>query len=506
MTIEQYIKSAAPALGHRILIAPNIASKKLNSCTCYIADNISGDYILMFGDATLLGKGTIGFAFSGDTLYFANNKGEKTFILLKNIQQATYIPKKYDRCDSRYEVGDKVAIKTRNGSQVYLEGCLIGFDCEAIAMILNGVVDQVNKGVIPVSTRQNVTLAEMPQKFKLLYLKLLCNYAYIGDGVIDSDEYSVIQSIIVRIELDSEGRVKLRQYMSDIEHKDKTGDLLYRIHNELESGSYDILRYSLLQDTIYLHKIVDPDKPWYDDKFIGSLINYLKISPQQLELMESAIDLYRQMIADDKDIYRLQNRSKTLVKEALELHVPLVTLYCSGSPYSVDTYNKLFSNNDKAQVAIDKQRELMLQAVIRNSQKMLNNMIKDMNSVSRQLIDGIQRGSLATEKINKLSALLGRLSSGATKTVQKAEGTEQQILYSQLPSVLDMVIFQKTRKGEVNKEQCEYVLASYPSDEMSQQRHIKKNMSVDNLNKQIRTMKEIFYPLKGDDENEQKHY
>lgn len=502
MTIEQYIKESAPALGHRILIAPDIPGHKLDNCTRYISDNISGDYILIFGDATLLGKGTVGFAFSGDKLYFANDKREKTLVLLKDISEATYVPKKYGRSDSMYEVGDKVVLHTRGGGQINIEGALIGFDCKALAMIINGVANRINKGEIPVSTRQNVPLAEMPQKIKLSYLKLLCNYAYLGDGVIDSDEYSVIQSIIVRIELDADGRVQLRQYMSDIEHKEKSGDLLYIVHSQLESGSYDILRYSLLQDILYLHKISKPDKPWNEDGFIGSLLNNLQILPQQLELMETAIDLNRKMTANDADIYALQDKSKALVKEALQLHVPLMTLYCSGSAYSVDTYHKLFKNSDKAQVAIDKQRELMLQAVIQNSQKTLNHLVEDINSVSQQLIEEIERSSQATGKIAKLSALLGRLSAGATRTVQKSEGTEQKILYAQLPSILDVMTFEKLRQGDVNKEQCEYVLAAYPCDTSSQQRCIQKDMPVDNLNKLVRTMEEIQYPLRGDVENE----
>ncbi|GEM_PF-3171001 len=506
MTIEQYIKESAPALGHRILIAPDIPGKKLNGCTSYVSSNIPGEYILIFGDATLLGKGTMGFAFSGDTLYFANDKGEKQFVLLKDIEAATYMPKKTHRSDAMFEMGDKVIINTRKGNYFYLETCLIGFNCDAMTKILNGVAQKVNSGEVPLCTRQNVTLSEMPEKIKLAYLKMLCNYAYLGDGVINSEEYSAIQSIIVRIELKAEGRGILREYMSDIEQREKSGNLLYIMGHELESGSYDILRYSLLQDVLYLHKIANNGKPWNEDGFIGSLLNNLKVSPMQLELMESAVDLHREITSNDANIYELQDKSKALVKESLKLHVPLMTLYCSGSPYNVDTYNKLFRKSDRAQVAIDKQRELMLQAVVQNTQKTLNHLVEEMNSVSEQLIKEIQRGSVASQKIEKLSALLGRLSAGATRTVEKSQGTEEKILYSQLPRELDMNLFQKLYKGEVNKAQCEYVFSLYPQGEGSLGRIIKKNLSVETLSKLLRTMEEISYPLKGDDEDEKKSH
>lgn len=73
--------------------------------------------------------------------------------------------------------------------------------------------------------------------------------------------------------------------------------------------------------------------------------------------------------------------------------VPRMTLYCSGSVYSYDSYNKIFGKKKKKQ-AIDKQRELILQTVIKNTQKTVNNLVEDMNVISKKLIEEVNKGAL----------------------------------------------------------------------------------------------------------------
>lgn len=501
MSIEGFIKKTAGAIGHRVMIAPNIMQNKLEICIDNICQNTLPEYVLIFADATLTGKGTIGFAFTGTTLYYANDKGNKQYVLFEDIYKAEYIPKKENRNDNVYKLGDKIVILTSRGETLYLENCLIGFDCQALVDIINSISLKIKNGEIAKNTIQNKHISEMEEEVKILYVKLLCNYAYINDNVINSEEYSTIQNIIVRIELNSLGRTEIRNYMSDIMNKEKSGDLLYKIKSKLEYGEYDILKYSLLQDVLYIKKVSDSETCWYEDGFIGSLLKVLDISIDQIELMDQMVDINISMVEKDINLYSLQSKLKTLVKEAIYLNIPIVSLYCSGSTYNLDTYNKIFGGKDRAQLSIDKQREFMLQAVIRNNQKTLNNLVEEMNNISEQLIEEIGKGLQANEKINKLSALLGRLSAGAKKTVQKSDNTERNRLYAILPSVLEISKFENIDYLEKNHVDYKYILEAYPIKEESK-RYIRNDLDINSLNRLKRLLDIFNYSIESENSNE----
>jgi hypothetical protein len=493
MGIEEYIKQNARFLGFRIMVAPDIPVNKLNNCMRYIVDKTTSEYILIAGDATVFGNGSIGFVLTGEHLYFSNNKGKNKALPIEEISYANYIKKNTTNSDNTFSVGDKIEICMRNGEKYFLEGCMVGFDCKAMEEIINGIVELVDKGETVVSTKQNVAVSELDDEIKLLYLKILCNYAYIGDAYIDSNEYSTIQSIVVRIELGAKARNHLRSYMGDIEHKEKTGDLLYKLKNSLEYGSYDIVKYSIMQDVLYMHSLTYPSQAWMEDGFIGSLLNYLKLRPEQLELMEYAIDLNKEMVSDDANVIKLQNSAKDMAKSAIYLNIPLMTLYCSGSVYNVDTYHKIFNGDEKAKVSIDKQRELMLQTIIKNTQETINHLVTDMNSVSAQLLNEIQKGIQSSTKIEKLSSLLTRLTNGAEAKVKKTESVEKRALYSKIPSILDMAKMEKIRRDKIYDIQYQHILKEYPLDQVSQDRVIRGDIEVSDLMKLINAFEEISY-------------
>ncbi len=493
MGIEEFIKNSVRHLGFRVLIAPDISTKKLNNCINYIAHGADAEYILAVGDASVFGKTHTGFVFTGEFLYFSNDSGKPVELALNDIAKAKYHKKKVCRDDNFFEVGDRIEIIMKDNAVYVMDASMIGFDCAEMEKLINGIAELTRKGEVPRATRQNISVAELDDKYKILYMKILCNYAYLGDSFVDSNEYSAIQNIVIRIELSPDYRTELRAYLEDIENKEKTGDLVYKLCNSLEYGSYDIMRYSLMQDVLYLHKLTKPEISWTEDGFIGSLLNYMHIRPAQLELMEYAIELNREMVMDDANIIELQAKSQDMVKSALKLRIPLMTLYCSGSVYSVDTYRKIFNGNEKARISIDKQRELMLQTVIKNTQETVNQLVSDMNSISEQLVSEIQKGMQASAKIEKLSALLVRLSKGAQASVAKSENTEQHILYDSLPSSLDMVKLERIRREQKCELEYQTIMKYYERAQGDGYTRIKANISNHELLRLADTLAVINY-------------
>lgn len=496
MNIEEYILSHALYLGNSIKIAPNIPDDVLEGCMKYFVEDISKDYILVAGDATVFGlfdtKCSTGFAFTGDRLFFANEENQKEVIQLADIKHVVYVKSNPNNSDDTYHLDDEVVIDLRNNnSSISLKECMVGFDCKAMELMLNGIAKLVDSGEEIQITKQNVPVSALDDDAKLLYIKLLCNYAYIGDGIIDSNEYSTIQNIIVRIGVRAELRVELRNYMTEIANREKSGNLLSKLKKSMGYGSFRIAQYSLVQDVLYLHNLTNPDVSWDKDGFIGSLINFLHISPEQIGLMTKAVILNKKMVADDSNIMDLQDDAKEIALDARDLGIPLMSLYCSGSVYSVDTYFAIFKGKEKAQIAIDKQRELMLQTVIKNTQKTINNLVEDMNWVTDQLVMEIKKGQQSFSRIEKLSALLSRLSKGTKSSLKENEDTKQRADFMRLPQEIDIARFGRFNLNK--QEQCDFIRKFYKTDIKSGKMFLQRELIKDNADQIVAAFNDISY-------------
>ncbi|MBQ5319279.1 MAG: hypothetical protein J6K17_09310 [Oscillospiraceae bacterium] len=489
MTIEKYIKNNAYKLSWRTSIAPNIPFKTLELIGNSFADDIPDTYVVAVGDATLFGKGTRGFAFSGYSLFFSNDGKEKFKIDFHEITAAEFIPCGKRRHDNMYMLDDIVRIYCRNGDTYDVGECLIGFDCGEFESFINGIVSLIDDGVEPLCTRQIVSVSDMSDCTKTAYVKTLCNYAYLNNSYIDPDSYSAIQNIIVRLELNAEVRNELRDYMQSIENKVKTGYLIKLIADSTDFGSFEVVRFALVQDVLYLHNLLKHDDAWQNDGFVGSMINAFGITPEQVDLLIEACRLNYKVTHSDNNLISMQSDYDALQKQAIRQNVPLISLYCAGSAYSIDTYFSIFGGRNKKQLSIDKQRELMLQEIIKNNQKTVNHLVEDMNEISEQLISELQKSMVANEKIKQLAALLGRLKAGATNTVDKVERTERLTLLNSIPQSLD----QRKIKVSLNKDYYDIIQKSYVSK--SGVLTLRENLSMEELTKLYRFLSDIGYPM-----------
>jgi hypothetical protein len=266
-------------------------------------------------------------------------------------------------------------------------------------------------------------------------MKVLYNYAYISDCKIDSAEYAALQSIMVRIGLEAKARNELRDYLFLMQQnaRTKTGILIKRCREAMSYGSYEIFRYSLMQDALYLRKASGVGGYWYEDPFINGLQQALEVNDKQVETMLSAIELYKEMQKRDADLVELKKRLENLWNHAKAIEIPREAIFCSGSVYSVDIYRGL-GRHRKLDRSITRQRELMLQAVIRNTQESLNHLVEDMNDVTLKLLNEVQRGNQRDKQIQLLSQKMLQFQRQAQAMVQKSEEVNVTCLYNRLPT------------------------------------------------------------------------
>lgn len=400
--VEGFIKDYAVKLKYSrrdIEIAPDIASDKKNKWIKKYHDKVDasiGEKLIFLSDT-----GTGSIAVTGKGIFFDN-------FLQDGLQ---YVDFTDINSTNPIEGGifrpDKIRLDTRSGKTYNLDGAIDGIDIVLLSGILNKIIELAKAGETEFSSsRQDVALYEVSDDLKLVYLEILCNYAYINDEMIDSNEYAAIGNFIVRMELGDGARNALRKYMNNISDRIKTGVLLKqgREMTEYETGQWDAFRYSLLQDVIFLHEIQKPDESWRNDGFIGSLMNHSKIRPAQVDTMMRAVQLNKKMQQKGSDYVDIKKEWIGLLKAIryTEGYVPSMYLFCSGSVYGVNNYNVFFASDDNSQKGINKKRELILQEIIINNQKTLNVLIDDMNYIASHLEQAVNESEEYKEKYKVL--------------------------------------------------------------------------------------------------------
>lgn len=420
MNVETLIKEEAMHLKNSrrsIEIVPDISESNINAIKKkyeeMVGENIE-KYILV-----LSYTGTGFFFLTGDAFYFNNfMQGGLQVIPFAEITSIKAEP-------GGVFTPDKIYFETLRKEYV-LDGCIDGINLSTISAVFKRIIElakeQTNDGFT--ISEQGILSSQLPEKIKLLYLQILCNYAYLNDGSIDSDEYNAITKFSVRMEIRGETRGILRKYMNDFGERIKTGNLLASLKKitENQTGYWDIVKYCMMQDALYIHEIQKPGKKWEEDGFIGSLMEHCSLNPDQIRTMEKAVSLNKKMQTKDADMEKLKSDWKKLIKSIKDTagYVPTPYLFCSGSVYGLKSYDGFLKRDETSQKAINKQRELILQEVIVSNQKAVNVLIGDMNYLAERLEKALIEEDKIKQDYDRIKQLLNRIRS-AMKTVEQEE-------------------------------------------------------------------------------------
>jgi len=325
---------------------------------------------------------------------------------------------------------------------------------------------------------------------------MICNYAFSDDDMIDSEEYAEIISLIVRIELETEARLEIRGYMCDSANIEDNDVLINFLTDHVEEGSLDVVRKSLMKDTIYIYRKKHKTDNWRECTFITDLQSKFDINDDQIDYIISTIKNDEDIISQRKNDTEIKKSMKDIAAKATAVGVPLAAIYLSGSVIGVSAagltsglaalgmggmlgFSSMFTGigvvvligigkykgvkkvTGLSDLENNKQREMMLQAIIRNSQKALNYLIEDVNEVTKQLKIEIGKGLQSEIKIQKISAMLSMLSKGAQVASNKIQYAEIEKIISRLPEKLDKMRFQELTNEATRSKIREFVLSCY---------------------------------------------
>lgn len=501
MNVEKYIKEKivttpiTEAIG-KVYIAPDIPDKKMNNALKEIAPGERPEHVLVLVDTSLLGNGKGGFVFLGDKLYI-NHNFVKYIIEYKDIRAVTVDTKTETDNKGRQKVLDYVHMETKDGAKVPLTSALDFMNKKGFAELLNGIVSEAGDSEEEFEkSNQTCPLAMMDKEIKETYLKIICNYAYSDDDVIDSEEYAAIMSLIAMNDFEKDSRFLIREYMTNSEKMIPTVDLLNLLVNQVDAGSIDKIKLSLMKDMLHLLWEKTKEGNWKNDTAIIECQRLLKIEDDQVDYIMDSIIQNEAIIANRQSDVQIKKTMQGLLSASASVGVPLAAVYLSGSVLGVSAagmtsglaalgmggvlgFSSMFTGIGVAvllgvgaykgvkkvtglgELEQNKQREMMLQQVAKNAQKALNFIVEDVNEISSQLQNALVGEEVSKAKIKKLSVMLVKMSESAKKTSAQANFAEKEKLICHMPVSISPARIEELAAGATNLEIREFIYSCY---------------------------------------------
>lgn len=343
-------------------------------------------------------------------------------------------------------------------------------------------------------------LADMNKNIKVAYMKLICNFAYNDGNIIRPQEYAEIMELMVRINIEKEELLEIRNYIHEIVFKAKDDELIKYLNLNVPEGSYDILKKSIMKDILYIKRIKEKEGIC-TYKHIKEIQSKLCISDDEVELMRLAIKKDEDVIKLRMNDSQIKKSLKELVVQAGAVGVPMAAIYFSGSVVGLSTagiitgleaigmggilgfssittglgalvmigwatYKGLKKATNIESIENSNQRELILQDIIKNSQQALNYLVEELNELTELLVIEMQRNNKVSGKIENLSYKVSMISKSIQATTNKINCAKKEIVLSRIPKKLDITRLEELTLEPTKMKLRDCVLECYDLHEI----------------------------------------
>jgi len=488
--INVYLKENISAASKNIFVAPEIPTKKLNNAaeSMKLVDSVNA--IIAIFDNTVFGSAKDGFAITGEKIVIKNSFEPPFSINFTDIKNVKYNRDVLRSDKGKEKIEEYIYFIKKDGSKIKL--CdLIDCNYEKLANILDSALQNFDSFE---EENQLVTLAEMSERLKTAYVQIIINMAFSDDATIDQKEYAEILQLMTRLELSKESRFELRSYLTSIDNLQKLEYLLSIIDKEAKASHNKSIKISLVKDIINIHMSINNGQ-YLDCVFLKSNQKYFGVSDEEIELAIQVIKLDFSMLKDDFTDDALTRGIKELGAKAGAVGVPLAAVYLSGSVVGlsaagltsglatlglggvlgfssmatgigvavligVGAYKGIRHLTGANEIDKAKRRELMLNEIIKQTQRTISYLIEDLNIVTNKLNEALQNFSAQDAKVIKLMQMVTAMTGAAGVLNEKSNTTKNSCLKLGCPKELDISKL-KSLTSEPTKQKLYPLIVSF---------------------------------------------
>lgn len=497
--------------GCKLYLSPNIEDKKLNNAMKAMKVSDNPDEVIAILDTSIFQNAKTGILFSSKDLYVHESFTNPQKISYDRISTVSFEHRVEQQGDEEKQVPYLLITFNDDEPEYELPSIILNYiDGRKLADLLDKIIE-VNLASdsstdASMDTEESTSgtirsLEDLPTSVKLAYIQLICNFAFEEDQEIDSVEYRGIISLAARIELPSDAQPQLANYLVGDERVE-SAELLRAVQSQVNEETQDILHKSIMKDVLNLaNQKEDVDvEQWHQDKYLSSLAEELNLSAEQVDFLVEGIQHDQNILKERLDDNQIKKQTKALAAKATAVGVPLTALYFSGSVVGVSavgitsglsalgfggifafssmvtgigvlivagtlTYEGVQHLTGRKDVENNKQREALLQQIIRNTQKTLNYLINSVNGISQELAEVTESDAINRLKIDKMTKLLVMLSKGAKETTTDLDYYQSESILTGVPNEMNTGRLRQLTKDPTTKQFYDVVMKNYEEDD-----------------------------------------
>lgn len=295
--------------------------------------------------------------------------------------------------------------------------------------------------------KQPVSIDEMSEAVKVVYIQTIINMAYDNDHVIDDKELAEILQLMTRLKLSIDSRFSLRAYMALQDELTPFKQLMSQLDAECPDGQIKSLHISLTKDMINLFFCAGGSSI-SDFVFFQKHRKLIKVTDDEIQLVVMAIQNDHNMLEDDVTDEQASSAMKALAAHAAAVGTPLAAVYLSGSVVGMSAagitsglsalgmagllglssmatglgvvvllgvgaytgVRKITGTNKPASFT---HRELMLHDVIKQLRSTISLVIQDINYITVKLNKYVQAHEIQDAQVKKLMNLMSQMTGAA---------------------------------------------------------------------------------------------
>lgn len=490
LNINVFIKENIESIGNRIYIVGyhdqnyNLNEKKLNNAA--IAFNCEDNYqsIIAVYDNSILSNAKSGLLFTGKKMVHSEY-GDFEY---NKIQFVEYI---YNVTvdDKGKEHSEEYVLIIKDDTEYKFKN-LLGMNYEEFAKFLNRIIKEFDSFE---EEEQLKALEEMSEDIKIAYLKIIINMTFVDDQKIDEKELVEILLLQSRITSDKETRFNIKYYISDIslENIESVESLVNTLKTKVQSSHIKSVMFSLIKDLINVYYSCNENRS-REFEFLNEYRDIFGVTEEDINLAFTAVETDHKMLDEDLDDTQIEKIMKEMLYKAGAAGVPLAAIYISGSVVgmsaagitsglatlglglgmtgglvvvgliSIATYKGLKHLTGANELDKYKTRELMLQEVIKQTQKTISILInEDINYFIQRLNNLSLEHSIDKEKIQKLSNMFAQYQGTMKELDNKNSNYQNKANRLTCPRILDISRLESMTREPTKKPLFDFIVSNY---------------------------------------------
>ncbi|MGM8936680.1 hypothetical protein ACS8E9_17675 [Pseudomonas neustonica] len=530
--VNVYLRENLEAVSQkRMSIAPQIEDKKLNNAIKSFGYSGNPTNVVALLDNTLLGSGKDGLFFTGEQVIYRPSFSDPVTLSYNSIAKAEYVEKLTGSKGDKLE--KSISVTKQDGSEVSISA-LTDCDYKKLTEVFSAIAQDFDEYK---EEKQILSINEMNEALKIVYLKCLINMAYANDDLIDDKEFAEILLLMTRLELNPDSRFIVRSYMASIESLTPLDQLIAEMDSECPDGQMNSLHVSLVKDLINLHFSTD-GQDISNFAFLQKNRNLLKVSDDEIELTVMAIRNDHNMLKDDFTDDQVINALKTLSAKAAAVGTPLAAVYLSGSVVGMSaagltsglatlgmggvlglssmatgigaavligvvTYKGMRKLTGANELDRTKRRELMLNEVIKQTQKTISLLIQDINHITTKLNEYISSHGSQDAQIKRLMSLMTQMTGAGSVLTEKSKVAQNSATKLRCAQYLDASKLKSLTREPTKAELHDFIMSFYEEKAFKQEKDgetrevtklaIKKNQSTQDFENLAKAFEAIGY-------------